>query len=125
MRISFESKGDFNNMERWLAKVVKTDMSSPLNQLAGQGTKRLAAATPRNTGATAGGWKGTVVKRGGISEIVWTNTAHPETSANMAKLIELGHGTRTGGYVPAKPYIKMAMVPVWLSVDNFVRELIK
>lgn len=125
MKISFESKGDFSNMERWLDKAIKTDMTSPLNQLASQGTKRLAAGTPMDTGETAAGWKGTVVKRGDISEIIWTNTAHPGANVNVAKLIDLGHGTGTGGYVPPRPYIKMAMAPVWSNVDNVVKELIK
>lgn len=125
MKISFESKGDFSNMERWLDKAVKTDMQSPLNQLASQGTKSLMSATPKNTGETAAGWQADVVKRGDVSEIVWTNNAHPEAGVNLAKLIELGHGTGTGGYVPPKPYIKNAMSPVWSKVDSIVKEWIK
>lgn len=125
MKISFESKGDFNNMERWLNKVVKTNMESPLNQLASQGTKRLAAGTPVDTGETAAGWQADVVKRGDVSEIVWTNNAHPEAEVNVAKLIELGHGTGTGGYVAPRPYIKESMKPVWNKVDGIVKELIK
>lgn len=125
MNISFESKGDFSNMERWLDSVVKTDMQSPLNQLASQGTKSLAAHTPMETGETASGWQADVIKRGEVSEIVWTNTAHPEAKVNVAKIIDIGHGTGTGGYVPPRPYIKKAMKPVWSKVDAIVRELIK
>lgn len=125
MKISFESKGDFNNMERWLNKVVKTNMESPLNQLASQGTKRLAAGTPVDTGETAAGWQADVIKRGDVSEIVWTNNAHPEAEVNVAKLIDLGHGTGTGGYVAPRPYIKESMKPVWNKVDGIVKELIK
>lgn len=125
MKISFESKGDFNNMERWLDKVVKTNMESPLNQLASQGTKRLAAGTPVDTGETAAGWQADVIRRGDVSEIVWTNNAHPESEVNVAKLIDLGHGTGTGGYVAPRPYIKDSMKPVWNKVDGIVKELIK
>jgi hypothetical protein len=125
MKISFESKGDFNNMEKWLNKVVNTDMRSPLNQLASQGTKSLASKTPVDTGETADGWQADVVKRGDVSEVIWTNTAHPEANVNVAKLIDLGHGTGTGGYVPPRPYIKLAMKPVWSKVDDIVKELIR
>lgn len=125
MKVSFESKGDFNNMERWLSKVVKTNMESPLNQLASQGTKSLAAHTPIETGETASGWQADVIKRGEISEIVWTNNAHPEAQVNVAKLIETGHGTGTGGYVPPRPYIKQSMKPVWDKVDLIAKELVK
>jgi hypothetical protein len=125
MKISFESKGDFSNMEKWLNKVVKTNMESPLNQLGAQGTKSLSSHTPMDTGETASGWQSDVIKRGEVSEVVWTNTAHPESRVNVAKLIELGHGTGTGGYVPPKPYIKNAMTPVWSKVDGVVKELIR
>lgn len=125
MKISFDSKGDFSNMERWLDKAIKTDMRSPLNQLASQGTKSLASRTPIDTGETAAGWQADVLKRGDVSEIVWTNTAHPEANVNVAKLIDLGHGTGTGGYVPPRPYIKDAMKPVWSKIDGIVKELIR
>lgn len=126
MRISFESKGDFNNTQRWLDKVAKTNMVSPLNQLASQGTRSLSANTPAiDTGETASGWQADIIRRGDVSEIIWTNNAHPETQANVARLIETGHGTRTGGYVPPRPYIKNAMTPVWSKIDGIVRELIR
>jgi hypothetical protein len=60
-----------------------------------------------------------------VVEIGWTNDAHPEASVNIAKLIELGHGTGTGGYVAPKPYIKKAMEPIWKSTDGVAKELIK
>lgn len=126
MEISFESKGGFENVERWLDKVSKTDMSSPLNQIAGQGTRSLSTHTPiGDTGETANSWKGTITKSGDVTEIAWTNNAHPEARVNVAKLIDLGHGTGTGGYVPPRPYIKEAMAPVWDNVDGVIKELIK
>lgn len=125
MNISFESKGDFRNTERWLKNLTNTDMTSGLNQIASQGTKSLASRTPKATGETANSWKGTVTKRGDVSEIVWTNTAHPGAGVNIAKIIDLGHGTGTGGYVPPQPYIKEAMTPVWERLDNIIKELIK
>lgn len=125
MNISFESKGDFRNTERWLKNLTNTDMTSGLNQIASQGTKSLASRTPKATGETANSWKGTVTKRGDVSEIVWTNTAHPGAGVNIAKIIDLGHGTGTGGYVPPQPYIKEAMTPVWARLDNIIKELIK
>lgn len=125
MRVSFESKGNFNNAERWLNDIAKTNMQSPLNQIASQGTQSLASKTPTDTGATAAGWKGTVTSRGDISEIVWTNNAHPQAGVSVAKIIDLGHGTGTGSYVAPRPYIKDAMAPVWSKLDNVIRELIK
>lgn len=124
MKMTYEVKGG-KKTEEWLERVGNTDMSSPLNQFASQGTKSLASATPRDSGETANSWKGTVVKSGKSSEVVWTNNAHPHTSANIAKMIELGHGTGTGGYVAPRPYIKQAMSPIWDRVDHLVKEMTK
>lgn len=121
MNISFDIKGDFNATLKWLNDVSKRKPSVVLEEIASEGTRSLASNTPRTTGQTANGWKAEVSDNG----IVWTNTAHPESDANVAKLIELGHGTRTHGYVPPRPYIKAAMKPVWDSVDKKVEELIK
>lgn len=125
MKISFESKGDFDVVRSWLKRVTENKPTTALNQIAREGERSLANNTPRDTGETAAGWKAEVVTKGNVTEISWKNTAHPEASVNVAKLIETGHGTGTGGYVAPKPYIKQAMAPVWGKTDNVVRELIK
>lgn len=121
MNISFDVKGDFNATLKWLNDVTHRKPSVVLQEIANEGTRSLADNTPRATGATANGWKAEVSDEG----IVWTNTAHPESAASVAKLIELGHHTRTHGYVPPRPYIKAAMAPVWNDVDKKLEELIK
>jgi hypothetical protein len=126
MKISFESKGDFNAITDWLKDVTHRDPASAISAIAREGTRSLAENTPRSTGETASSWKEKITTKGGITEISWYNTAHPGSMVNIAKLIDLGHGTGTGGYVPPRPYIKDAMKPVWSHVDNrVVRELIK
>ena len=126
MKVTFESKGDFNKVTSWLNTVTNRNPSTVMNQIANEGTRRLAAGTPKDTGATASGWKEIVTTKGNVTEIAWVNTAHPNAGVNVAKIIELGHGTRTGGYVPPKPYIKQAMNPLFNSVgDKVVKEMIK
>lgn len=126
MKISFESKGDFNNATSWLKKVVNGNPATILNQVAKQGEQSLAANTSKDTGETASGWKSKIKTKGDVTEIEWYNDAHPELEVNLAKLIELGHGTRTGGYVPPKPYIKKSMDPVFKSVgDKVAKELFR
>lgn len=126
MKISFESKGDFSKVTDWLKRVSNVDTSSALKSIAEEGTRSLSANTPRATGETASGWREKVTTSGDITEIVWTNIAHPEANVSIAKLIDLGHGTRTGGYVPPQPFIKKSMKPIWASVDSkLVKELTK
>ncbi len=126
MKISFDSKGDFDGILSWLKNVTNRDPSMALNSIASQGERSLAANTPRDTGETASGWTSEIITKGNVTEIAWKNTAHPELNVNLAKLIELGHGTGTGGYVLPKPYINRAMDPVFKNVgDKVVKELIK
>lgn len=126
MKISFESKGDFGNIQNWLKGVLNHNPLPIAKQIANEGTKNLMAGTPRDTGETASGWKSDITTSNGVTEIAWKNTAHPESSANVAKLIETGHGTRNGGYVAPKPYIKNAMNPVFVNAgDKLAKELIK
>lgn len=122
----FESRGSFDNLDKWLKKVSNADASVALSQIAREGEQSLASKTPKATGETSTGWKGVVTTKGGNSEVAWNNNAHSDLRVNLALLIELGHGTGTGGYVPPKPYIKGAMDSVWKTAgDKIAKELVK
>jgi hypothetical protein len=126
MKISFESKGNFDVINGWLKHIIKIDPSVVANQIASEGKRSLSANTPIDTGETASGWVSEVKSNGTTTEIAWKNVAHPGAGVNIAKIIDQGHGTGTGGYIPPKPYIKKAMTPVWGSADNMInKELIK
>ena len=125
MKVTFESKGDFNNVLKWLNNSSNRNPSMVANQIAREGERNLSAHTPRGTGETAAGWKAIITQKGSMFEIGWINTARPGLGVNLAKLIELGHGTGTGGYVPPKPYIKNAMSSVWGDMDRLLKELVK
>lgn len=126
MKVSFETKGDSKALEQWLKNVSSATPSASLNSIARQGEQSLAANTPKDTGVTASGWKAKVTSKGTTSEIAWTNTAHSGESVNIAVIIDQGHGTGTGGYVPPKPYIKKSMNSVWSTAgDKIAKELIK
>lgn len=122
----FESRGNFDNMSKWLDKVSNANANAALGQIALEGGRSLASATPKATGETASGWKAEVTAKGDISEVAWTNGAHSESTANVAVIIDQGHGTGTGGYVPPRPYIKGAMDSVWKTAgDKIAKELVK
>lgn len=126
MKISFGTKGGFDNTERWLKKAASANPSAILNKIASDGKNSLSSNTPKDTGETASGWTSKVTTKGDVSEVAWSNNAHPESEANVAILIDKGHGTRTGGYVPPRPYIEKAMDPVFKDVgDKIAKELIK
>lgn len=126
MRVSIESKGGFDNATAWLNKVANAKPKLTPDQIGTAGVRRLSSNTPKDTGATASGWRYKVKMTATGVEIDWYNNAHSGLSVNMAMLIELGHGTRTGGYVPPRPYIKQSMDPVFKDAgDKIVKEMIK
>lgn len=122
MRINFESKGGFNNVLKWMKDSSKIDMKK-IEKIAKDGVEHLADGTPKETGETSSGWRYDIEIEPNSVEVSWKNVAHPESNVNVAKLIELGHGTGTGGYVKPRPYIKRSMAPVWLKVDKEIKGL--
>jgi hypothetical protein len=123
LQIKFESKGGFDNVLKWMNKA--SNIQDMAKEIAEFGKNQLTIGTPEDTGETASGWEHDIIQKPNSIEIDWRNVAHPESDVNVAKLIELGHGTGTGGYVQPRPYIKQAMEPVWKRLDNRVREMMK
>lgn len=125
MKLTFDSKGNFDKALDWLSRVVNRTPTKSLQQIARDGEKSLSANTPRDTGETASSWVSDITSKGTTSEIAWKNIAHPEANVNVAKIIDQGHGTRTGGFIPPRPYIQKSMDNVWKSAgDKIAKELI-
>lgn len=121
MKVSISTTGDFSKTIKRLQKMSKFDGKKTLSQIEKQGTDSLSRHTPvGETGQTALGWTGKVTD----NEIQWANNAHPQESVNIAKIIQFGHGTGTGGYVPPFNYIPPALAPVFdTAVDVIAKEV--
>lgn len=128
MKVTFDTVGDFEKTLSWLDKVSKHDASAIMENMGREGVKSLRANTPvGDTGQTASGWKHTVERQSDGVELYITNDAHSETHpVNIARLIDSGYGTGTGGYVPPRPYIRRSMQPIFKNgIDRLVEEMIK
>lgn len=123
--ITFQSSGSFKRTDSFLAEMLKPSISKILEKYGQQGVNALSAATPVLTGQTAAAWDYEVIVSRGSASIVWTNS-HQEGGKPIAILIQYGHGTGTGGYVPGTDYINPAMKPIldkiaddaWREVTN-------
>ena len=109
--ISFDAAGDFKNTERFLTKVQKVNIMAPLRSLAMAGVRALASATPVESGLTAASWGYEISVSGGSSTITWTNS-HSNGGVNIAIILQMGHGTGTGGWVSGRQYINRAIQPI-------------
>lgn len=110
--ITIESQGDWKLTRNWFDRMTKLDLALIMNQFGKEGVSALKAATPSRSGETAASWNYEVTRKGNNWKITWTNS-HVNKGANIAVLIQYGHGTRNGGYVVGRDYINPAIRPVF------------
>lgn len=122
MKTSLSSNGDFKNTIRWLNKATETKPTEIMNEIGRDGVNSLSSNTPKDTGETAASWGYRITGEGQMTEIEWFNSAHPEALVNVAKLIELGHGTENGGFVQPRPYIHISMNSVFKEAGDKIEK---
>lgn len=107
------SSGSWDDTEKWLKKMAQgSSIFSQLEHFGAAGVAALSAATPRESGETAGAWFYEVIQKKGSWSIVWGNN-HVEDGRQIAVLLQYGHGTGTGGYVAPQDYINPALRPIF------------
>lgn len=116
MSITFTEKGSFNNTERYLARLKSAELFAVLNKYGEMGVAALSAATPVESGLTAGSWSYTIEQRPGYYSIRWHNS-HDVAGTPLVILLEYGHGTGTGGYVPPREFIMSAIRPIFEQME--------
>lgn len=112
LMIKIKQKGDFKKSEQFFKRVVKREYIKFFNEVGEAGVKALQEATPKRTGKTADSWDYKVLETNQGLSITWTNS-NVNDGANVAILIQLGHGTSTGTYVKGVDYINPALKPVF------------
>ena len=121
--ISATASGSTKKTEAFLHFLESDKMFSGLPAGGRQGVDALSSATPVETGETAHSWHSIVVSDTGSVGIDWYNT-HVEHGVNIAVILQYGHGTGTGGYVPGRDYINPAMAPIFdRIVDDVWRQV--
>lgn len=110
--ITIESQGEWKLTRNWFDRMTKLDLALIMNKFGKEGVSALAAATPSRSGLTSKSWNYEVTRKGNNWKITWTNS-NVNKGANIAVLIQYGHGTRNGGYVVGRDYINPAIRPVF------------
>lgn len=119
MGISVSSSGSFKNSLSFLTKARNSRTYLELDRYGQMGVAALARATPRDTGLTAESWEYKITKSYTGWSIAWYN-ANENDGANVAIMLQYGHGTGTGGYVPGYDYINPAIKPVFDKIADEV-----
>ena len=111
--IKFRHKGDFKRLQNFLTKSVKVNHREILQKYGQMGVDALSKATPVDSGKTASSWDYDISRKGkNRYEIHWTNS-NVNKGVNIAVILEYGHGTRNGGYVRGREYVKPAIRPIF------------
>ncbi len=113
--VTIKNKGNFEKTEKFLRKAQKLSYKSLFDKYGRQGVQALSVATPVRTGLTASSWGYEVHRSASTVKIIWTNS-NVVSGVPVAVLIQLGHGTGTGGYVTGIDYINPALRPVFDSI---------
>lgn len=95
------------------------EFMSILHKYAKIGVTALSAATPKDDGSTAASWGYEIENSGDKAVIYWTNTDQND-GVYIAVIIQFGHGTGTGAYIPPVDYINPAMKPVFDQIAEAV-----
>jgi hypothetical protein len=117
------TSGSFDKTKKYLQKLRRGDFYKGLDRYARAGADALAAASPVDTGLSAGSWDYTIEINGPSCTISWFNT-DVENGFPVAVMLQYGYATGTGGYVQGRDYINPAMKPVFDQIEDAVRRAV-
>lgn len=123
--ISVKHKGDFSKTLRYLGKINNAIKNFDFDKFGRAGVDALSSATPVDTGLTANSWSYNV-KRGSGKIVIEFLNKNIQNGVPIAIILQLGHGTGTGGWVEGRDYINPAIQPIFDEItENAWREVTK
>ena len=121
--ITVKSSGSFKRTLSWLQRMQKLNAAGVFARYGQAGVTALSNATPVESGETAASWYYESDGRPGLVSIIWKNR-HVDDGQPIAILLQYGHGTGTGGYVPGRDYINPAIKPIFERIKEDVRKAV-
>lgn len=115
--ISFRQRGDFSRTTNFLKKAEKVSLMSTLDKYGRRGVAALSSATPIETGKTANSWYYEIVKSNGSIALRFNNS-NIQNGVPIAIILQLGHGTRNGGWVEGRDYINPTIQPIFDEIST-------
>lgn len=113
--IRFTLKGNFKKSQKFFQSIEGQELErawEPIFERYAQiGLRALQASTPINSGETAQKWNYRINKRG----ITFTND-NISDGIPVVVLIQYGHATGNGGYVPPHDFINPALRPIFNKI---------
>lgn len=121
--VTFNRGVDFKKTFSFLEAIRDKIIYRILDNYGKKGVELLRDATPKRTGKTSESWSYQITMSDGHVSLEWFNSNMGNDGITpIAILIQMGHGTRTGGYVQPNDYINPVMTPL---LDELVEEMAK
>ena len=117
--ITLKQTGDYSKVTGYLERVREVAKVGVLDKYGREGVAALAAATPVDTGKTASSWYYKVENKNGSATLSFFNS-NIQNGVPIAIILQYGHGTGTGGWVPGRDYINPAIKPIF---DRIAKEV--
>lgn len=115
--IKFNHSGDFSKTLNFLNESKKLLQFSDLDRFGEEGVRLLSESTPKESGVTANSWSYEITRESGRTTLSWSNS-NWVNGAQIALLLQYGHGTQNGGYIVGRDYINPAMRPLFDKIAN-------
>lgn len=111
----------FTKTFAFLEALEKFDARSVLDMYGRLGVSALSAATPVDTGETAGSWSYKIKGNREQYKLVWTNSEVAGT-APMVLMLQYGHATKSGYFLSGRDFINPALRPIYDALGKALLE---
>lgn len=124
--ISVRQKGDFSRTKKYLTKKLNVLDMVTLRWYGQKGVNALKKATPVDSGLTRDSWRYVIEKDERGTSIIWCNDNYAGNGERytvpVAVLIDNGHATKDGKWVPGAHFIDAALDPIISEIaDRLVK----
>lgn len=117
MKIGFGGKGDFSKTKRYFKRVIEASKIQILEKYGNKGVSALASATPVDSGLTASSWYYRIEDTESQVKLIFLNS-NVNKGVQIAVILQMGHGTGTGGWVEGRDYINPAIQPIFDEIAD-------
>lgn len=117
MNVGFGGKGDFSKTRKYFNNVIEAAKVEILEKYGNKGVAALSSATPVDSGLTATSWYYKIERSGSEIKLIFLNS-NVNKGVQIAVILQMGHGTGTGGWVEGRDYINPAIQPIFDEIAD-------
>ena len=122
--IKFRHQGNFKRLTNYFEQLKETMDLGILDKYGQKGVDALKSVTPVRTGLTRDSWYYKIEHEKDSVSIRFLNS-NIQNGQNIAIILDIGHGTRGGGWVQGRHYIEPAIQPIFEELAKASWEEVK